>query len=409
MNELYRHTLADLSVSYLSSYFQPLVNLRSGAVIGCEALLRPVLTDTSLLSPAILFAEAETRGCLLELERDARDTALHAFRKELPKLPRELLLFINFSSRLLDHAGLDPGRILASVEDAGVPPERVSLEIVESAVELTSELQRFAVRNRDNGFLITLDDFGTEHSNLERVALVRPDIIKIDRSIVSSVSTDPLKRSVLRSIVYLAQTIGAMSLAEGLEDYQDLLVCTREGVQLGQGFLLGRPAPSVQAMLQKQSQNAPGMMEQLRSDLADSLLRARRQRQELEEQVDSLIASLPTVPLEDVSGKLQEWIAAVDQVECVYLLDGGGIQVTETIFASGPPVKQDHPLFRPSVSGESHRLKEYCYGPDALDQRQYLTDPYLSRATGRICRTMTREFSLADQDNLTFCVDIPQN
>lgn len=262
MNSDLSRLLEELSVGSLHSHYQPVVDLRAREVVACEALLRPVLHDGSLLAPALLFAEARKNNCLAHLEEASRDAALRGFQAAEGTLAPHVMLFINYSPHLLDNRDLSRHGILRSVQDAGIPAQRIAVEISESTVETTVELQAFVALCRESGFLIILDDFGTEHSSLHRVALLEPDIIKIDRSIIHEVSTDRFRRSVLQSTVQLAQTMGAISLAEGIENPDDLVVCLEAGVQLGQGFLLGRPAPALQHMQDKVTQmfsRSPGI------------------------------------------------------------------------------------------------------------------------------------------------------
>lgn len=393
---------ARLDLARLQVHFQPVVNLRTGDMVGVEALLRPVGEDGAMVSPGIIFERAARMGLLLELEREARELALHEFHAQEP--PAELLLFLNFSAALLDDGRLDPGRIHATVVAEQLATASIAIEIVESGVSSQEQLAAFAARNRAAGFLIVLDDFGTEHSNLERVALVRPDVIKIDRSITSGAAGDPIKQSILRSIAYLARTIGALSLAEGIEEYEDLLVCAREGVELAQGFYLGRPAESLAHARKRQMERLHESLAALRADLSAQLRAASQVVQATVNAVGDIVAELSACTRDTAEDCLRRRIKG-SPFSCAYLVDEDGVQCSETLFVQSAPQRDRHPVFQPATRGTNHSLKDYVYGPLAQGRQDYVTHPYVSLASGHLCRTFSRRFTTTDGHALLLCVD----
>lgn len=400
----YPELMAQLDLRDVVAYFQPIYNLREGSVVGVEALLRPINVDGDMLSPALVFERAAQLDLLLELERAARFVALRTYAEA--DNPEKPILFLNFSARLLDNGELDPGHIFRTVTEFGIEPSRIAIEIVESGVESPSDLASFAERNRASGFLISLDDFGTEHSNLERVALVSPEIIKIDRSIVAGVSRNELKQSVLRSIVYLARTIGALTLAEGLEEYDDLLMCVAEGVELGQGFLLGRPAADPCRANKKTGGPAQDALTKLQSDLQQRARDERTKHEAAEAEVTSLVAVLAGKASSELEMVLQAGMASRTRLECGYLVSTDGIQESDTIINARADVRIRHPMFHPAERGTDHNRKDYIYGLLALGNHRYLTQPYVSFATGGVCRTLATRFTSADGADHILCVDM---
>ncbi|MFW5796456.1 MAG: EAL domain-containing protein [Alkalispirochaeta sp.] len=395
-----------LEVNALESYFQPIYNLRTGQIIGVEALLRPLTVSGDHLAPAILFHEAEMSGCLLDLEREARLVALKTFSTELPD--RDLILFLNYSSALIDSGGLDPDRILSTVRHYGLAVRNVAMETVESGAQSMEELSTFSRSIRRAGFLISLDNFGTEHSSLERVALLRPDIVKIDRSIIDGVHESPRKRSVLRSIAYLARTIGALCLAQGLERYEDLAVCATEGVDLAQGFLLGRPAPTLEAALKRQETTATPHFDLLEQDLRDQLRLRSDAFAAIHAKVDEVVTTLSECNAGALDGELERILLDLAIFDAGYVLEPDGTQVTRTVVTRGRKRPERHPIFHPAPIGTNHRLKDYAYGPGALDHERFITAPYLSTNSGELCRTISRRFTTKDRRELIVCVDIPE-
>ena len=103
----------------------------------------------------------------------------------------------------------------------------------------------FVRKYRDSGFLIVIDDFGCEHSNIDRLIQIHPDIIKVDRSIISCIENDPYRQSILKSIHSLAEMTGYLCLAEGVETLAEIKTCHLLGVDLFQGFAIACPSPDI--------------------------------------------------------------------------------------------------------------------------------------------------------------------
>ncbi len=399
------HLLHALGVEALQTYFQPIINLKSGGVVGHEALMRGRTATDEIVPPVTLFAAARELGARVALERGARENSIRSFATE--QGPGDSLLFLNFSSWMLDEQMLEPGLIAATCSTVGLDPRQVAIEIVEATVRDLEAIRLFAERNRAAGFVITLDDFGTEHSNLQRVPLVRPDVIKIDRSIVHGVADDVYQQSVLRSVVYLARVAGALALAEGVERYEDLVLCAQEGVDLAQGFLVGRPQPSVAQSYRVASSTLAEIMPRLQEDLTTELRREIEYQSDVHERIFRFLPRIRMTGADEVHREaiLRELVCSDDGVECAYLVRADGVQMTETVFADGVMLLQDRVFFSPARPGDNHSLKEYIYGLVALGHSHFLTDRYVSMASGRSVRTFSTRIP-AGPDGAILCVDL---
>src|SRR4029077_2096030 len=142
-----------------------------------------------------------------------------------------------------DHGDL-PATLEALVRQEGLRPRNVAVEFLESRLEDVGRFGALAEALRRQGFLVVLDDVGAGHSNLDRIPLFRPDVIKIDRSLISSVGDDFYKQETLKSLVSLSRRIGALVVAEGIETEAEAIVALELGVDLLQGFFLSRPQPT---------------------------------------------------------------------------------------------------------------------------------------------------------------------
>ena len=211
--------------------FQPIAELASGTVLGYEALAR-----FPGGRPDEWFAEAAAVGLGIELELKAVRAALAS----LDQLPSDAYLSLNASpGTLLDRdftkalLGVDSRRLVVELT------EHVAIEDYRAIREVVSAL-------RDHGIRLAVDDVGAGYSSLRHIALLEPDIIKIDRSFTHALTSAAGDRSVVSALVGFGQAMGAVIIAEGIEDERGLNVARELGVHAGQGWHIGLPvSPSV--------------------------------------------------------------------------------------------------------------------------------------------------------------------
>ena len=127
---------------------------------------------------------------------------------------------------------------------AGLLPRNVAVEFLEARLEEVARFGALAAELRQLGFLVVLDDVGAGHSNLDRIPLFRPHVIKVDRSLISGVRDDFYKQETLKSLVSLSRRIGALVVAEGIETEEEAISALELGADLLQGFFLSRPQPA---------------------------------------------------------------------------------------------------------------------------------------------------------------------
>lgn len=226
-----------LTQSGLHSLFQPIICLSERRILGYEALTRGP-SNSPLHSPIALFAVARQAGRLSELEIACRQSACRRFNEQ--QLPGKL--FLNVSPESLLEAAHQPGRTLQMLQDFGIPPSQVVIELTEQTPIDDFQLLQTALHHyRAMGFSIALDDLGAGYSSLRLWSELRPDYVKIDRHFIDGIHQDALKREFVGSILQIAKASRAQVIAEGIELPEELAVLTEMGVDLVQGYLLGRP------------------------------------------------------------------------------------------------------------------------------------------------------------------------
>jgi hypothetical protein len=244
---------------------------------------------------------------------------------------------------------------------------------------------------------VALDDIGTGHSNLDRIALLKPDILKIDDSLIRGIESDFYKQEVFKALSSLSQRIGAMVLAEGVESASEAMICLELGAEYVQGFHLARPSAPDDASMQSAELNARAMAAEFRDAMVGNLRHRRRQHQCFAFVFNRALACVSGERVEDMSAALAEAITQSAGIEQLFVLDAQGLQVAGV--AGGKAPAQPSPLFHPHDLGTDHSMKDYYYLTYDSSIKRYTTEPHISLATGRLCVTLAGWFRAAGSNS----------
>ena len=232
-------------------YYQPVVHLQTGNVIGAEALLRWNHPSRGLLAPGEFLSTSEEIGVIVALGDWIVDEACRqAIRWQPEDSSQAMTMAVNLSAPEL----LAPdftSRLVHTLETSGLPPALLVLEVSERLVVSDAPLIKARIHElRELGVRIAIDDFGTGHSSLAYLRELPVDILKIDRSFVQSVGTDPQATALVKSIVAIADALHLGTIAEGVETAEQADVLRDLGCEIAQGYRFSRPEPA--ALLDEQ-------------------------------------------------------------------------------------------------------------------------------------------------------------
>lgn len=220
----------DDSLAHLWVAFQPIVDWSRRRLFGYEALVR---SDGAFTRPNEILAAAEKLCRLTDLGRAIRKRVA----SQIKAAPTDVLMFVNLHARDLEDPDLlDRSSPLAQVA------HRVVLEVTErTALEEVSDIAARVERLREMGFRLAVDDLGAGYAGLASFASIEPDVVKLDMALVRGVDVSPLKQSVVRSVVGLAEELGIDVISEGIELPAERDTLALLGCHLFQGYLFGKP------------------------------------------------------------------------------------------------------------------------------------------------------------------------
>lgn len=224
-------------------HYQPIIDLRSGQIVGAEALLRWTTTSGERISPAEFIPIAEESGLIIPLG----DWVLRQGCKDLGRwipIQEDFKLSLNLSPRQFFHLEIVE-KVLNAVDEARINPSSLELELTESAMLFDPEqTNQILSRLQKAGFSIAIDDFGTGYSSLERLKYLPVETLKIDRSFVKDLPDAPRDASIVSSVVTLSKNFSMTALAEGIETAEQWKFLRSLGCHFGQGYFFSPPIPA---------------------------------------------------------------------------------------------------------------------------------------------------------------------
>ena len=237
---LERDLRAAIAAEALEVHYQPLVDARTLAVTGCEALLRWRHPERGFVSPADFIPVAEETGLIASLG----EWVLARACREAAGWPRPVRVAVNLSPVQFRAPDL-VGTVARALAESGLDPARLELEITEQ-VMLEESAANIAVlhRLRGLGVRIAIDDFGTGYASLSYLRAFPFDKIKIDRSFTAALGQEAAALAVVQAVIGLGASLGTTTVAEGVETEAQLAVLRRSGCDEVQGFLFSRPVPA---------------------------------------------------------------------------------------------------------------------------------------------------------------------
>ncbi len=220
--------------------FQPQYEVATRKLVGLEALVRWTHPTRGPIPPDEFIVQAEKSQDIYRLTLFVMDQAIRS-AAQLHQRGHAIHMSVNLSATLLDHSDL-VGTIRVMLTAHHLPPENLTVEITETAqIENSRQARQTLAQLRRAGVRLSIDDYGTGQSNLEYLTEIEADEIKIDKRFVMTMRDSQRNLEVVKSTIDLAHRLGAVAVAEGIEDAPTLALLEQLGCDVGQGYLLGKP------------------------------------------------------------------------------------------------------------------------------------------------------------------------
>ncbi len=383
----------------LKSAFQPIISIPHRRTVGYEALVRPTNKASYKISPAALFDCADNAAEALELDRICRNLHAHNFGFQNH---HEKWLFLNLDSHLISKNLADPSFMLTILKAAGVKPNQVVIEILESHIDDRAYLVSFIKNLKQQGFLIAIDDFGAGHSNFDRIWELEPDIVKIDRSLVVRAAISSKVKRILSSMISLIHGSGGLVILEGIETREQALLAIAVNADMVQGFYFAKPDAFIDPSFNIEGEMTELLNEQRSLTHQQGLAldaRFRRFNTHYEKAIESFIKG------ESFDESVQVIFNDERAIRC-YLLGKDGQQIGHAIHTPNYVLKSSI-KFKPLAASDNANWSQKHYHYRAIRQigKVQVTSPYLSLTGSHMCITVSKAVDILGT-TYVFCCDL---
>ena len=382
----------------IRSHFQPIFSVAHSRAVGFEGLMRPIDSSGHPVAPLDAFKLGRDFSHVLTLDRLASGMHVQNFQH----LGAEGWLFLNMNTEVF-LASVHEGNFMTELLEAtGFSPNRVVIEILEQGVLNELQLGEAVQFYRKQGYLIALDDFGAGHSNFDRVWNLQPEIVKLDRSMITQAGNNLRIRRMMPVMVSLLHEAGSLVLMEGVETAGEALMAMDADADFVQGYFFGVPAESLPGR-----EASLALFDQLWIDFREvTLPEVSFHRREVGPYLNAIgyAASLieSGIPFTHAASGFLDLAGA----ERCYLLDSQGRQIGESM-ANPRYIAVADRRFSPVANAQGANWSRRFYFRRALDHpgKVQVTRPYLSIAGANQCITVSIG-SLVNGEMRVLCGDV---
>ena len=397
--EVNEHLTGQYESFSLKTALQPIYSIDHQRCIGYEALIRAEDSNKQSISPLDLFNLPSTEEESIYLDRLCRYIHTANFSKIYDE---NRWLFINLSAQAYIHSHQYGAFFLSSLKRFGIAPHNVVVEIIEDPTTDNDALLEAAKYYKDMGCLLAIDDFGAGHSNFERVWNLKPDIVKLDRSLITRATDSNSTQNMISSIVDLLHQAGCLVVAEGIETEKQALIASKAGVDFVQGYYFAKPSMNI-----VKADNHTQLFKQLSRKFIN--IEQNKSIQNNIHNKDYKQAFYQTIRNLQRKENLAEACNPLDtlprSIRC-FLLSSKGEQLYPTINFNDKRIDTDDKFKQLKTSENANWFrKSYVRSAIKHPHRIMISRPYRSITGDGLCITMSMSFNI-NKESYIFCYDI---
>lgn len=390
-----------------AAFYQPVISIKKKSVIGLEAVGRGIdPANRRLIEPEALYQLSSQKQKSLDLDRLFRLKGLEGFAEIQSKIPG-LILFLGLETSVLTKEIVGSGHLLGVIRDLNLEPNSIAVELSMSEAWDPEAAKLFTENYRANDLLISLKDVDTSRECLDRILRLSPDVFKLDPAMTLNLSKDSYKRDGFKTLTGLSHRLGSLVVANGVENEEDALVALELGADMLQGSYFSKPQRTETSTTLGLKARIVFVASRFKRLMTEKVGRDKDRKNRYEKIASEIFAMVGESPLEKAGQDFPDYLKNYSQLECLYLLDQDGVQVTETACNFQKVSGRKKYLFQPAPKGTDHSLKDYYYSLVYNGLERYFTEPYISLASGNLCVTASGILKSAEDGKpYVLCMDI---
>tara|TARA_R100001377_G_scaffold82155_1_gene62241 strand:+ start:1530 stop:2810 length:1281 start_codon:yes stop_codon:yes gene_type:complete len=380
------------------SAFQPIYSIAHRRIVGLEGLARGVDSSNKIVPPMQLFDVASTSEAIA-LDRLCQLVHMENFAALSPP---NVWLFLNVNPHTLTEQKRYSEFLTALVAQQDYQPNQIVIEVLESMIDDEQKLEQDIHEYKKMGFLIAIDDFGAGQSNFERIWRIKPDIVKLDRSMLKKAGVDPSVKNLLKGITSMLHNCKCIVLAEGVETEAEAIAAMDGGVDLVQGFYFAHPF-----LLSESIETRTGLWQELYQNFDQlSRLSLSRHQSLLAPYIDTFTTAttgaLKRANLVEISAQL----LPLPKTIRLYQLAMDGSQCFSNVNSTTIYIDtRDRLKALADTQGASWKRRDYFFSASSNPGVVQVSKPYFSISDGTLCITLSVQTKI-DDEHFIVCCDV---
>lgn len=233
-----------IQTNRMQTFFQPILSLNTGATIGYEILNRPEATKSFPTTDSFYDYVGESEHIFM-VESFIRNLALKRYHEQVKQLQenKDSFIFLNIHPQVLADPNHQARTTINLLAKHNISPKQVVLELTEKKAGINySQFMKLVEHYREQGFRIAVDDAGTGYNSLQTLLYLNPEFIKIDKSLIRNIEKSPKRQYLVELILDFANKSTTKVIAEGIETVSEYTLLREMGVDMGQGYAIGKPS-----------------------------------------------------------------------------------------------------------------------------------------------------------------------
>lgn len=294
-------------------------------------------------------------------------------------------------------------RLLAGILESSIPSSNIIVEISELPDSVTRELYSICRGLHKAGIKVALGGISIGSFTEELMVVIKPDIICIGLGITSGIDRNAEKQTEFRRISDSAKRMEIFIVADGISSLDEVITCMVLNADWFSGEYFSDHRQIEQLFANSTRMRIEETAQQLNVSIKKNQALVSMRRESYKQMIRMLIDRLTTAAPEDCEGELFKYVSSNPEIECAYVIDGNGIQISETAVI---PSRIQSEVFAPASKGTSHQIKNYFYAVHEKIEDPFISSWYTSAATGRLCKTISASYYNASGELLIACIDL---
>lgn len=388
--------------------FQVILSPHEDFAVGVEALVRGIDPDTGqYINPYKLFEEAEKHQLSIELDKMCIEKAFQEFAHIYDK-NNNTLLFINIQHSFILFLN-ESNFLFECANNYNLPYGNIVIDINNFDMSLIKEIEDFIEKYRSKGFYISIDDIGKDYSNLDKIILINPDIIKINNLLLKKIQSKQYRKLLTKYVTRIAHDMGIVVVAKGVESDEDFIESLKIGAQFIQGYLISKPRKLSIDRINDIIHNFKEK-DNLRNYLHKEKQKSSRDTiTKLISFMDEVKSELQGIVLGQEDEKFKEIFNKYAYIENCWVLNEKGIQISDAYINNENFSTRNSSIFNITKKNMDFSNREIYLRLNNTILDIWITKPFISLLTNNVCLSVSKYIYDSKGNKYILCLNINRN